>query len=188
MSCDLPCGKTPRSKSSNPSMGLPGCQLPVARSLATGNWQRATALHLSTPMLKARDIGAYRDLLVLFTRYGRKDFRLSLKPDDLMALDEGDGEIEPDVQRRAQAFANRLQQMGATYVKFGQVVSTRPDIVPPEYIAALESLQDHVEPFSYAEVEAIVQQELGARISKLFETFESTPMAAASLGQVHRGV
>jgi predicted unusual protein kinase regulating ubiquinone biosynthesis (AarF/ABC1/UbiB family) len=140
-------------------------------------------------MLKARDVGTYKDLLMLFTRYGRKDFRLSLKPEDILAVpDESEGEIEPDVQRRAEAFANCLKDMGATYVKFGQVLSTRPDIVPPEYIAALESLQDQVEPFSFAEVETIVQEELGVRISKAFETFESTPVAAASLGQVHRAV
>src|SRR5205809_3791793 len=137
-------------------------------------------------MLKARDIGAYRDLLLLFTRYGRKDFRFSLKPDDIIVADDAGGEIEPDVQRRAEAFAAHLKSMGATYVKFGQVLSTRPDVVPPEYIAALESLQDQIEPFSFAEVERIVQEELGVRISKAFETFESTPIAAASLGQVHR--
>jgi predicted unusual protein kinase regulating ubiquinone biosynthesis (AarF/ABC1/UbiB family) len=137
-------------------------------------------------MLKARDIGAYRDLLLLFTRYGRKDFRLSMKPEDLLAAEEPSGEIEPDVKKRAEAFANRLKEMGPTYVKFGQILSTRPDIVPPEYIAALESLQDQVEPFSFAEVETIVQEELGVRLSKAFETFESKPLAAASLGQVHR--
>src|SRR5205807_4019874 len=124
----------------------------------------AAVLHSSTPMLKARDIGAYRDLLLLFTRYGRKDFRLSMKPEDLLAADESSGEIEPDVQRRATAFANSLKKMGATYVKFGQVLSTRPDIVPPEYIAALESLQDQAEPFSFADVERIVPDELGVRL------------------------
>jgi ubiquinone biosynthesis protein len=137
-------------------------------------------------MLKARDIGAYRDLLVLFTRYGRRDFRLSMRPEDLLAAEETSGEIEPDVKKRAEGFANRLKEMGPTYVKFGQVLSTRPDIVPAEYIAALELLQDQVEEFSFAEVERIVQEELGVRISKAFETFESRPLAAASLGQVHR--
>ncbi|MCU1232021.1 MAG: hypothetical protein JWO97_4905 [Acidobacteria bacterium] len=138
-------------------------------------------------MLKTRNIGAYRDLLVLFTRYGRKDFRLSLTPDEMLVVDDGAvAPVEPDVRARAEAFAKALKEMGPTYVKFGQVLSTRPDIVPPEYIVALESLQDSIDPFSFAEVEKIVEEELGVRISKAFEHFESTPLAAASLGQVHR--
>ncbi|MDP9359983.1 MAG: AarF/UbiB family protein [Acidobacteriota bacterium] len=139
-------------------------------------------------MLKTRNIGAYRDLLVLFTKYGRKDFRLSLEPEDILVSDEAASEMEPDVARRAAAFATALKAMGPAYVKFGQLLSTRPDIVPPEYIVALESLQDDVEPFSFAEVERIVEEELRVRISKAFESFESTPLAAASLGQVHRAV
>jgi ubiquinone biosynthesis protein len=139
-------------------------------------------------MLKARNFGAYRDLLMLFTRYGRKDFRLNLTPEDLMAPEGETAEMEPDVRRRAEAFAISLKQMGPTYVKFGQLLSTRPDIVPQEYIVALESLQDDLEPFSFAEVEKIIEEELGVRISKAFQTFESTPLAAASLGQVHRAV
>ncbi|MDQ6801096.1 MAG: AarF/UbiB family protein [Acidobacteriota bacterium] len=137
-------------------------------------------------MLKTRNLGAYRDLLVLFTKYGRKDFRLSFNPEDIITSETSDGEVEPDVQARAQAFAAALKEMGPTYVKFGQVLSTRPDVVPPEYIAALESLQDDIEPFSYADIERIVEEELGARISKVFLEFDATPMAAASLGQVHR--
>jgi predicted unusual protein kinase regulating ubiquinone biosynthesis (AarF/ABC1/UbiB family) len=139
-------------------------------------------------MLKTRNIGAYRDLLVLFTRYGRKDFRLSFSPEELLSNDEPNVEMEPDVKARADAFATALKQMGPTYVKFGQVLSTRPDIVPPEYIAALESLQDDIDPFSFADVERIVEEELKVRISKAFESFDSTPLAAASLGQVHRAV
>lgn len=136
-------------------------------------------------MLKTRNLAAYRDLLVLFTRYGRKDFRLTLSADELLAPEES-GPMEPDVRARAEAFAKALERMGPTYVKFGQLLSTRPDIVPQEYIVALESLQDNVEPFSFADVERTVEEELGVRISKAFASFESTPLAAASLGQVHR--
>lgn len=139
-------------------------------------------------MLKTRNIGTYRDLLILFARYGRKDFKISTSTEDFLSPDAEDAPIEPDVKARAKAFAAALQQMGPTYVKFGQLLSTRPDIVPPEYITTLETLQDNLEPFSFAEVERIVEQELGARISKAFDAFDATPLAAASLGQAHRAV
>jgi ubiquinone biosynthesis protein len=139
-------------------------------------------------MVKTRHFGAYRDLLLLFTRYGRKDFRVTVSPEDFMAPEQDPAEIEPDVKARAEAFAKALQGMGPTYIKFGQLLSTRPDIVPQEYINALESLQDDLAPFSFADVERIVEEELGVRISKAFEHFEATPLAAASLGQVHRAV
>src|SRR5687767_6972574 len=120
-------------------------------------------------MFKTRNLGAYRDLLVLFTRYGRRDFHLKLDAQDLLLPEEStDNEVEPDVKKRAEAFANSLKEMGPTYVKFGQLLSTRPDIVPQEYVDALESLQDNVEPFSFADVERIVEEELGAKISKIF--------------------
>lgn len=139
-------------------------------------------------MLKPHNIGAYRDLLLLFTRYGRKDFRLSLSPEDMAFPEEESQPIEPDVRARAEAFADALRKMGPTYVKFGQLLSTRPDIVPQEYIVTLESLQDNLDPFSFADVEKTIEEELGVRISKAFESFEATPVAAASLGQAHRAV
>jgi predicted unusual protein kinase regulating ubiquinone biosynthesis (AarF/ABC1/UbiB family) len=81
--------------------------------------------------------------------------------------------------------AGDLEAMGPTFVKMGQILSSRPDLLPAPYLNALARLQDKVKPFPYSDVEHIVTEELGVRISKAFSFFEIEPLAAASLGQVH---
>jgi ubiquinone biosynthesis protein len=79
-----------------------------------------------------------------------------------------------------------LDELGPTFVKFGQLLSTRPDVLPPDIIAELRGLQDDVRPFPLADVEQVVKEELGLSVRQLFTDFEEQPVAAASIGQVHR--
>jgi len=102
---------------------------------------------------------------------------------------EGDGLEAGEEQGQAanaEQLAEELEQLGPTFIKLGQLLSTRADLLPLPYLKALSRLQDKVAPFPFAEVEAIVASELGVRLSKAFSEFEATPLAAASLAQVHR--
>lgn len=90
--------------------------------------------------------------------------------------------------KNPEELAEDLKNMGPTYVKLGQLLSTRPDLIPEPYLKALEALQDDVEEIPYSEVQKIVEEEIGQRISKAFESFEVKPLASASIGQVHLAV
>ena len=94
-----------------------------------------------------------------------------------------DGEPDTDRGRRLREM---LDELGPTFVKFGQLLSTRPDVVPPDVIAELRKLQDDVSPFPMDDVERVVQEELGLSIERAFLDFDERPIAAASIGQVHR--
>jgi ubiquinone biosynthesis protein len=87
---------------------------------------------------------------------------------------------------RGQHLREVLDELGPTFVKFGQLLSTRPDIAPPDIIAELRGLQDDVRPFPFEQAERVIEEELGNSIERLFLDFDTTPVAAASIGQVHR--
>ena len=89
---------------------------------------------------------------------------------------------------RGRHLREMLDELGPTFVKFGQLLSTRPDIVPPDIIAELRGLQDDVRPFPFADVERVVREDLGQPIERLFLEFDEVPLASASIGQVHRAV
>ena len=124
----------------------------------------------------------------LFTRYGLLDFAKGQGLLDLQGAQLENGSLPDDAgesSEKAVAFRERLVELGPAYIKLGQVLSTRPDLIPPAYVAELEHLQDSVPPMTFADVEHTIEEELGARINKLFESFEETPLGSASLGQVH---
>lgn len=125
----------------------------------------------------------YHAIARLLWKYGRSDLVRQIEFDEPFAPapeETKDGALSAPDQ-----LADDLEAMGPTYIKIGQVLAGRPDLMPAPYLDALTRLQDKVKPFPYEDVERIVMDELGVRISKAFESFDTTPLAAASLGQVH---
>lgn len=132
------------------------------------------------PNLDPRHLGQYAGIAALLVKH-RGSLRLGADDDTELTVDD-------DPAEDAKALAEDLEARGPTFVKLGQLLSTRADLLPPPYLEALSRLQDDVSPFSFAEVERIVEDELGVRLSDAFQSFEHEPMACASLGQVHPAV
>ena len=134
--------------------------------------------------LQPERLKRYRDLVWLFVKYGRSDLVKGAGVDEVLQqrIHTGGGNGGPPPQE----LARDLESLGPTFIKLAQLLSTRADLLPAPYLAALSRLQDKVQPFAFTDVERIVAEELGVRLSKAFLDFETTPIAAASLGQVHR--
>jgi predicted unusual protein kinase regulating ubiquinone biosynthesis (AarF/ABC1/UbiB family) len=131
----------------------------------------------------ANHLKRYKEIGVLLWKYGRSDLVRHMDFDDEAFVP---AEIKTDNKGAPpEQLADDLEAMGPTYVKLGQLLSSRSDLLPEPYLKALARLQDKVKPFSYQEVEQIILTELGVRISKAFSRFDQKPLAAASLGQVH---
>lgn len=129
----------------------------------------------------------YVDLVRLLRRYGRSDLVSGAQLDEF-SVDEakpGDADDLAGDTGTAERFAADLERMGPTFIKLGQLLSTRFDLLPASYTTALARLQDTVEPIPFADVREVVEGELGAPIADRFSDFSADPLASASIGQVH---
>ena len=136
---------------------------------------------------QTRHLKRYREIATILARHGLGWLALQLNLGGLIPFHRGllghPKRKEPYTQAEHMRMA--LEDLGATFIKLGQILSTRPDLVPPEYIIQFSKLQDSAPPFPYAEVAEIIQKELGAPPEKIFKVFETQPRASASIGQVH---
>lgn len=128
------------------------------------------------------------DTYVKFFRFILKYWNADLFSEEEDSLSTLETSEEPDWEHSPEELVEDLKTMGPTYIKLGQLLSTRPDMLPQPYLDALASLQDNVASVSYEEVEQLFREEIGDRISKAFKSFTKEPMASASIGQVHEAV
>ena len=133
--------------------------------------------------MSAQEPGVVRKARILsfLLKYRSAGVFGGLKDDDATAQAPS-----PDTEGKPAQFVDDLEAMGPAFVKIGQALSTRPDMVPPEYLAALERIQDDVAPLSIDVVRATVESELGVKLGSIFTTFDDAPLGSASLAQVHR--
>jgi ubiquinone biosynthesis protein len=132
-----------------------------------------------------RNLGRLSEIAQVAVRHGFGYFFETHRLTDLLP---GRPKLPPEgsPSQRGQHLRELLDELGPTFVKFGQLLSTRPDIVPPDILVELQSLQDDVRPFPYEDVERVIREDLGLSVEQLFTDFDQTPVAAASIGQVHR--
>ncbi|MCK4789299.1 MAG: AarF/ABC1/UbiB kinase family protein [Desulfobacteraceae bacterium] len=139
-----------------------------------------------------RHLDRYQQILRVFFKYGFQDFVEGLKIEQYieigLQLISRKHREQTEKFTRAERIRMALEELGPTFIKLGQILSTRPDLIPLEYVQELSKLQDNVPPFSYEEVREIVKAETGKVPEDLFQHFEKAPLAAGSIGQVHRAL
>ncbi|MFN2467627.1 MAG: ABC1 kinase family protein [Gaiellaceae bacterium] len=135
-----------------------------------------------------RSLGRIAEIAQASVRHGFGYFFARHRLTDLVPGHDAALVLEDVPSERGRHLRELLEDLGPTFVKFGQLLSMRPDVLPPDIISELRGLQDDVKPFLYEDVERVVQEELELPIERLFVEFDEVPIAAASIGQVHRAL
>ena len=143
-----------------------------------------TAFRFPTISRPIRHLQRYRQILTVFTRHGF-GFMLAHLPTEPLWLRDLYPFPRPEATSLPFHFRRALEELGPAFVKLGQVLSTRPDLLPPSYIAELALLQDKVQPVAWEEIEAILKAELDRPLEEVFTEIHTVPLASASLAQVH---
>src|SRR5688572_17055731 len=112
--------------------------------------------------ISSNHLQRYKQIAMLLWKYGRSDLVKQMEIDDALDADARKLPSDPEQAKLPGELADELEAMGPTYVKLGQILASRPDILPPAYIEALARLQDKVKPFAYEQVEQIVEADIGA--------------------------
>lgn len=137
-----------------------------------------------------RHLNRYRQILAIFFKYGFGDLIELLKIDQYievgLQLISSKRRDRIEKLSRAQRVRMAIEELGPTYIKLGQILSTRPDLVPAQFIEEFAKLQDNVPPFGFSQVSRIIEAEFGAPLKEIFEYFDENSFASASIGQVHR--
>jgi len=137
-----------------------------------------------------RHINRYRQILTVLIKYGFGNLvdllRINQYLEIGLQLISREHREQVETLSPAERVRMAIEELGPTFIKLGQVLSTRPDLVPPSLAAELTRLQQEVPPFAFEKVRAIVEEELGRPLDSIFERFDQQSIAAASIGQVHR--